>query len=433
MSTNAPVENVFGSRAFKPASASGSGSKYVFGFTSSSAGSTSQIIPTDAISAPVSFEPGTSVSANISAEASGLQEAARFDTNHGNLTPGLGLPVSSSTSDVGTASEQAGHAAPQNIEAEHKVKEVQANVAQSTTREGAHLMGASGTMGQGTPTSVFSTLAAPAANKPLAPSAPLFGSLSTSVSTATPQAASAFNFGGTSETQPPTLFGFTTSGAPHATTAPVTSTTTAVLSFSTAAAPSQEDESDSRGTLASNSVEMMSPVEPPSESAAAPLQPFSFAAAANTAQPSGLFNFGTSVTAAPTGTSNTRGLFGGVNTNGALGIAPAAPFQFHPPPAATRAFTTPSVVSSAPSFFNFGGSSTTNGSTEGFSFGSTTTPAFFNFGAQPGPAPSFVFGNNPSSAPPAFMTAPTTNFFASGSSSSTTTTRKMLKARRIRR
>lgn len=73
-----------------------------------------------------------------------------------------------------------------------------------------------------------------------------------------------------------------------------------------------------------------------------------------------------------------------MNTNGALSIAPAAPFQFHPPPAAARAFSTPSVVPPAPSVFNFGGSSTINGSAEGFSFGSTTTPAVFNFGAQPG-------------------------------------------------
>lgn len=66
-----------------------------------------------------------------------------------------------------------------------------------------------------------------------------------------------------------------------------------------------EDESDSRGALASNSVEMMSPVEPPSESAAAPVQPFTFGAAANAAQPSGLFNFGTAVPVGPTGTSST--------------------------------------------------------------------------------------------------------------------------------
>ncbi|VDM37591.1 unnamed protein product [Toxocara canis] len=468
--------SVFGNRAFVPIAAS-SPLDVKFGFVSArssasddNGSSTGAAASTHAAAtAPLSFGLGPSA---MSGSNVAVEGGVRPSVSDQGALPKFGLASSSSAPDFGDALKQQPVVNHHELETIEEDKEEQqpatsaataslftfgstaaaaaAQTAQpdkpditahsscfsSTASGGPLLFGEAGSLTQTASTPVFPTFAAP---KSSAPSL-IFGS------SATPTAG-LFRFGESGERpKAPLAFGISASG-PAVSVAPVTAT---APPFNVAPSINQEGQSgaESKGPMGSNSVEMASTIE----ATPAPRRPFTFGLAPSTTQSTGLFAFGGAAsTAATSSTSNTGGLFSGLNTGVAVSSTMATPFQFGTAQAPVKAFSAPGVVPPVPQTFNFGATSATNGGNAGFTFGSTTTPAVFSFGAQPAAAPTFSFGSAaPGPAAPAFgydctlrvlflhiylRAVPTTNFFAPGSSTSsgTTTARKLLKARRLRR
>lgn len=177
-------------------------------------------------------------------------------------------------------------------------------------------------------------------------------------------------------------------------------------------------------------VEMSSPTTSPVTSSAT-VGSFGVSKSSNS-----LFSFGASNASNPT----TGTLFGNLQTTVQNPVAAPSTSLFsfgqQQTPVALKPFELPASLTSSPSAFNFG--TTSSNGAAGFVFGSTSPPPSFTFGAQQpvNNAASTTFNFTPVTAAPSFGnipgSAPTTNFFSVGSTSSTTT-RKMLKARRMRK
>ncbi|KHN72641.1 E3 SUMO-protein ligase RanBP2 [Toxocara canis] len=415
--------SVFGNRAFVPIAAS-SPLDVKFGFVSArssasddNGSSTGAAASTHAAAtAPLSFGLGPSA---MSGSNVAVEGGVRPSVSDQGALPKFGLASSSSAPDFGDALKQQPVVNHHELETIEEDKEEQqpatsaataslftfgstaaaaaAQTAQpdkpditahTTASGGPLLFGEAGSLTQTASTPVFPTFAAP---KSSAPSL-IFGS------SATPTAG-LFRFGESGERpKAPLAFGISASG-PAVSVAPVTAT---APPFNVAPSINQEGQSgaESKGPMGSNSVEMASTIE----ATPAPRRPFTFGLAPSTTQSTGLFAFGGAAsTAATSSTSNTGGLFSGLNTGVAVSSTMATPFQFGTAQAPVKAFSAPGVVPPVPQTFNFGATSATNGGNAGFTFGSTTTPAVFSFGAQPAAAPTFSFGSAaPGPAAPAF-------------------------------